>query len=76
MFLAFLFLVFNSFLITRNREKNLPERHDQTFTNLTNLFEHRLTTFFSIFLFLLCLFITLDVTVYIFMINNCPKIPV
>ena len=45
--------------------KNLPKKHDQTFINLTNIFDHGLTTSLSMFIFLIYVFIRLNVSVYI-----------
>ena len=53
--------------------KNLSEKHDKTSINLTNIFDHILTTF-SIFLSLIFPFICLDASVYILMTYKWSKI--
>ena len=62
------------FPINPTNLKNLSEKHDQTSINLTNVFDHGLTILPSIFLFLIYLFIRLNVSVYILMIYKWFKI--
>ena len=67
MSLVFFFLVFILsilFTIEPTNLKNLSKKHDQNSINLTNVFDHGLTTSLSIFLFLIYLLIRPNVCLH------------
>ena len=78
MLLVFLFVVLILsvlFTIEPTNFKNLSEKHDQTSINLNNVFDHGLTTLHPLFLFLIYLFICLNVSIScILMIYKLSKI--
>ena len=77
MLLVFLFLVLILsilFTIKSINLKNLAKNHDQTSVNLINVFDDWPTTLLSIFLFLIHLFICLNVSVYLLMVYKWSKV--
>ena len=77
MFFFLVFILSILFTIDPTNLKNLSEKHDQISINLTNVFDHGLTTSLPVFLFLIYLFIlniSIYISVYILMIYKWFKI--
>ena len=69
-----LFLFFFLSILFTIEPTNIKKSFWKTYINLTNVFEHGLTTFLSIFIFLIFLFMCPNLSVYIFVIYKWFKV--